>query len=135
MFALSLYTINKTNLGKTVSQKVMYGIALGLILYSSIYVYLLFYNESLLTLVNQFIIYILIADLTVSLFYYYKLQQANIIKKVDDNVEESVTPSETESNEESESEDESGNTEGAEGEAEGEPQDIFLSELEVIKEI
>ncbi len=78
MFALSLYLINKTKLCK-VSQTIMYSVALGLILYSSIYVYLLFYNESYLSVFNNFVLYILLTDLSISIFYYYKLQQSNII--------------------------------------------------------
>ena len=47
-----------------------YSIAIGLIIYTSIYLYLLFYNGEYLSIFNKFIIYIIAIDLLLSTFYY-----------------------------------------------------------------
>lgn len=74
MFVLSQYLLNASGMCKT-QQILSYSIALGLILYSSIYLYLLFYNNEYLSIFNKFIIYIVVVDLLLSAFYYFNLQE------------------------------------------------------------
>ena len=75
MFVLSQYIINAVGMGRGNTQT--YSIALGLILYSSIYLYILFYNNDYLNIFNKFIVYIVIVDLLLSAFYYYSKQDTN----------------------------------------------------------
>ena len=78
MFVLSQYLLNASGMCKT-QQILSYSIALGLILYSSIYLYLLFYNDEYLSIFNKFIIYIVVVDLLLSAFYYFNLQDKDDI--------------------------------------------------------
>lgn len=75
MFIVSQYLLNLTGLCTTYQQLLSYSIALGLILYSSIYLYLLFYNNDFLPMFNSFIFYIIIVDLVLSTYYYFKLPE------------------------------------------------------------
>lgn len=75
MFILSQYLLNLTGLCTNYQQLLSYSIALGLILYSSIYLYLLFYNNEFLPMFNSFIFYIIIVDLVLSTYYYFKLPE------------------------------------------------------------
>jgi hypothetical protein len=74
MFVVSQYLLNASGMCKNSQQISTYSIALGLILYSSIYLYILFYNNEYLSIFNKFIIYIVIVDLLLSAFYYFNLQ-------------------------------------------------------------
>lgn len=74
MFVVSQYLLNVSGMCKNSQQISTYSIALGLILYSSIYLYILFYNNEYLSIFNKFIIYIVIVDLLLSAFYYFNLQ-------------------------------------------------------------
>lgn len=47
-----------------------YSVAIGLVLYAAIYLYLLFYHEDYIGIFNKFIIYIIGVDLLLSAFYY-----------------------------------------------------------------
>lgn len=82
MFILSQFLLNKSKLCKENNQATTYSIVLGLILYSSIYIYILFYNNHLLNLFNKFIIYIVILDLLLSAFYMYKLTHLKVNKSI-----------------------------------------------------
>ena len=66
MFILSQCILHKSN----VSNVSTYSIALGLVLYSCIYLYVLFYNPESISIFNKFIIYIVGVDLLLSTFYY-----------------------------------------------------------------
>ena len=81
MFVLSQYLLNTSGMCKT-QQILSYSIALGLILYSSIYIYLLFYNEEYLSIFNKFIIYIVVVDLLLAAFYFFNLQDAHHTPKL-----------------------------------------------------
>ena len=81
MFVLSQYLLNASGMCKT-QQILSYSIALGLILYSSIYLYLLFYNDEYLSIFNKFIIYIVVVDLLLSAFYYFNLQEKDDVPKL-----------------------------------------------------
>jgi hypothetical protein len=74
MFLVSQYTLEQSNVCKSANQISTYSVALGLILYASIYLYLLFYNNEYLDIFNKFIVYIVIIDLLLSAFYYMKIQ-------------------------------------------------------------
>lgn len=96
MFIVSQYLLNLTGLCATYQQLLSYSIALGLILYSSIYLYLLFYNNEFLPMFNSFIFYIIIVDLVLSTYYYFKLpEMSNNCNALSDDTE-----SETSSNSE-----------------------------------
>ncbi len=53
MFLVSQYALEQSKVCKNVSQISTYSIALGLILYASIYLYLLFYNTEYLSIFNN----------------------------------------------------------------------------------
>lgn len=73
----------------TTSQQITtYSIALGLILYGSVYLYILFYNNEYLNIFNKFIIYIVGVDLLLSAFYYYNLQSSDKLVKENEEVED-----------------------------------------------
>lgn len=115
MFVLSQYLLNASGMCKT-QQILSYSIALGLILYSSIYLYLLFYNNDYLSIFNQFIIYIVVVDLLLSAFYYFNLQEdknqqtklqiRNDDKEKHQNTYESIHKYDSESDDDSESDEE-----------------------------
>lgn len=103
MFVVSQYILNLSGMCTTSQQITTYSIALGLILYGSVYLYILFYNNEYLNIFNKFIIYIVGVDLLLSAFYYYNLQSSD--KSIKEN-EESEDESEDEDDPEYESEDE-----------------------------
>lgn len=106
MFVLSQYLLNASGMCKT-QQILSYSIALGLILYSSIYLYLLFYNEEYLSIFNKFIIYIVVVDLLLSAFYYFNIKEKNDAPKLQiKSKKEQKEESEDESDEEDEDDDE-----------------------------
>ena len=76
MFLISQYLLNATGTCKNVNQVSTYSVAVGLVLYASIYLYMLFYNEEYLVIFNKFIIYIIIIDLVLSAFYYFNIQSS-----------------------------------------------------------
>lgn len=84
MFVVSQYILNFSGMCTTSQQITTYSIALGLILYGSIYLYILFYNNEYLNIFNKFIIYIVGVDLLLSMFYYYNLQSSDKLIKQDD---------------------------------------------------
>ena len=104
MFVVSQYILNLSGMCTTNQQITTYSIALGLILYGSIYLYILFYNNEYLNIFNKFIIYIIAVDLLLSAFYYYNLQSNNKLIEAE---EDSEVDSEVESDDEYESENES----------------------------
>lgn len=69
MFILSQYILKQVNICN-MNDITTYSIAIGLIIYTSIYLYLLFYNDEYLSIFNKFIIYIIAIDLLLSTFYY-----------------------------------------------------------------
>ena len=103
MFLVSQYALEQSNVCKNVNQISTYSIALGLILYASIYLYLLFYNNEYLSIFNKFIVYIVIIDLLLSTFYYMKIQSDK--KKLVSNVEVEVEDESDDDSEDDESED------------------------------
>lgn len=108
MFVVSQYILNLSGMCTTNQQITTYSIALGLILYGSIYLYILFYNNEYLNIFNKFIIYIIAVDLLLSAFYYYNLQSNDklIQAKEDSEVDSEVESDDDEYESENESEDE-----------------------------
>jgi hypothetical protein len=76
MFIISQYLLNLSGTCKNINQISTYSIITGLILYASIYLYLLFYNDEYLSIFNKFLIYVIIVDLLLSTFYYFNLQKS-----------------------------------------------------------
>lgn len=70
MFVISQFVLHKSNMCKFDNIST-YAIASGLIVYASIYLYLLFYNNDYVSLFNKFVIYIIGIDLLLSTFYYF----------------------------------------------------------------
>jgi hypothetical protein len=56
-----------------------YSIALGIVLYAGIYVYLLYNNSAVSYMFNKFLIYIVSIDLLLSTLYFYKSKPDNIV--------------------------------------------------------
>ena len=67
MFSLSQLVLRYSSFCKESSIS-SYSIAIGVMLYASIYLYLLFYYHDILPVFNKFIIYIISVDLLVSIF-------------------------------------------------------------------
>jgi len=74
MFIISQYILNISGICTDAQQVPLYSIALGLVLYSSLYLYILFYNSDYLGVFNTFVIYVIIGDLVLSAFYYFNQQ-------------------------------------------------------------
>lgn len=107
MFIISQFILSKLQISKDNIQT--YSIISGLILYSSIYLYLLYTSQEFLTFYNNFIIYVVLIDLLLSGFMFYK--SSKVSNKIDisntDLVDFFELKSEKESSEEDYSEDES----------------------------
>lgn len=116
MFIISQYLLNLSGTCKNINQISTYSIIIGLVLYASIYLYLLFYNNENITIFNKFIIYIITIDLLLSTFYYFNLKKSfkyqhnnyenieNYSKKIKQSDVESVDESLEETEEETEEE-------------------------------
>lgn len=105
MFVVSQFILNKSGICKN---QQLYSIALGLILYSSVYLYILFYNNEYLNIFNNFIMYIVIIDLLLSAFYYFSIQNTHSIDLIEANEDnEDDEDDEEENEEENENEDDS----------------------------
>lgn len=92
MFIISQYLLNKSNLCNPDNIST-YSIAIGLVIYSSIYLYLLYYNNDLLFIFNKFIIFIIAIDLLLSTFYHFNTgatQQLESIKNDNLNFEDEL---------------------------------------------
>ena len=76
MFIISQYLLNLSGTCKNINQINTYSIITGIILYSSIYLYILFYNAEYLSIFHKFSIYIIVVDLLLSTFYYFNLQKS-----------------------------------------------------------
>lgn len=86
MFIISQYLLSKSNLC-TPNNVSTYSIAIGLVIYSSIYLYLLYYGDELLYTFNKFIVFIIGIDLLLSAFYHFnngQQQQDTITNKIED---------------------------------------------------
>jgi hypothetical protein len=119
-FLISQYVLNSSGIfGLSSKETPVYSIALGLVLYGGIYLYILFYNNEYLTVYNKFVVYIVILDCLLSAFYYlsnknkeetdlnydedYKLEDFNLSEIDEDNEEEDLeVETEVEGDEESE---------------------------------
>jgi len=66
-FLKNLYQCNYNSLPS-------YSIALGLLVYATLYIYLLFNYEEYVYIFNKFIIYFISVDLLLSLFFYFRMQ-------------------------------------------------------------
>lgn len=73
MFIISQVVLRQLGICN-VSSLPSYSIALGLVVYASLYLYLLFYNNDYIYVFNKFIIYIVGVDLLLSSFVYFKNQ-------------------------------------------------------------
>ena len=70
MFLLSQFLLNNAKTCDTYDKLVTYSIITGLVLYTSTYLYFLFYKNEYLGLFNKFIIYIITIDLLLSTAYH-----------------------------------------------------------------
>jgi len=82
MFIISQYLLHKSNLCN-LDNISTYSIAVGLLIYSSIYLYLLYYNNEFLFIFNKFIIFIIGIDLLLSTFYHFNNNQTQLYNKQD----------------------------------------------------
>jgi hypothetical protein len=76
MFVISQFILHKSKLCNFDNIST-YAIASGLVVYASIYLYLLFYNNDYLSLFNKFIIYIIGIDLLLSTFYFFNTSKTH----------------------------------------------------------
>jgi hypothetical protein len=82
MFAISQVLLNTTGAFKNINQISTYSIITGLVLYASIYLYLLFYNEEYVNIFNKFVIYVIMIDLLLSIFYYFNIKKSQSQNKI-----------------------------------------------------
>lgn len=82
MFAISQVILNTTGAFKNINQISTYSIITGLVLYASIYLYLLFYNEEYVNIFNKFVIYVIMIDLLLSIFYYFNIKKSQSQNKI-----------------------------------------------------
>lgn len=90
MFIISQYLLHKSKLCSSENIST-YSIAVGLIIYSSIYLYLLYYNNDFIFIFNKFIIFIIGIDLLLSTFYHFNNENIQKLNNTNDdlNFEES----------------------------------------------
>lgn len=81
MFILSQYILKNIKICNF-TDITSYSIAIGLIIYTSIYLYLLFNNNELLSIFNKFIIYIISIDLLLSSFYYLNSEKQQHLETI-----------------------------------------------------
>jgi hypothetical protein len=102
MFILSQYILEKFNLCSKDNVST-YAIAVGLLVYATIYLYLLFSSGDLVVLFNKFLVYIIGVDLLLSAFYtfngnYEQMAESPVISPYDtDNTDDDDAQSYTES--------------------------------------
>ena len=82
MFIISQYLLHKSNLCNSDNIST-YSIAVGLLIYSSIYLYLLYYNNEFLFIFNKFIIFLIGIDLLLFTFYHFNNNQTQLYNKQD----------------------------------------------------
>lgn len=82
MFILSQYLLNITKVCQP-NKLTTYSMLIGIILYSIIYLYMIYYNYEYISIFNKFIFYIIVIDLILSIFYYYS-QKNNLKDQIDD---------------------------------------------------
>ena len=87
MFIISQYLLHKSNLCNSDNIST-YSIAVGLLIYSSIYLYLLYYNNEFLFIFNKFIIFIIGIDLLLSTFYHFNNNQTQLYNKQDTKIQD-----------------------------------------------
>ena len=97
MFVISQYLLNASGSFKTMNQVSVYSIMTGLVLYTSIYLYLLFYNEEYVSIFNKFIIYVVVIDILLSIFYYFNMSRELEYKRANVITEETNIESDDES--------------------------------------
>uniref|UniRef100_A0A6C0H6T2 Transmembrane protein n=1 Tax=viral metagenome TaxID=1070528 RepID=A0A6C0H6T2_9ZZZZ len=71
MFAISQFVLKSLKVCNT-SSLPSYSIALGILFYASLYVYLLYYQNDYIYIFNKFVIYVIGIDLLLSAFLYFK---------------------------------------------------------------
>ena len=71
MFAISQFVLKSLKVCNS-SSLPSYSIALGILLYASLYVYLLYYQNDYVYIFNKFVIYVIGIDLLLSAFLYFK---------------------------------------------------------------
>lgn len=128
MFFLSQVILNKFKLCDQTNLS-SYSIATGIALYGVLYLYFLYYNEELLSVFNNFMIYVISVDLLLSTFYFYQINTKGISHNLNENCEtsdEMDSELDSELTEENESEYESENEMESENESENETQNEIL---------
>lgn len=85
MFIVSQFLLQKLNMC-TYSSLPSYSIVVGLIIYASIYLYLLYYKQETIVIFNKFIIYIIGVDLLLSIFFYFKNCNTMLESNDDDHI-------------------------------------------------
>jgi hypothetical protein len=85
MFIISQYLLHKSKLCSSDNIST-YSIAIGLIIYSTIYLYLLYYSNDLLFIFNKFIIFIIAIDLLLSMFYHFNNENISKLNNIKDDL-------------------------------------------------
>ena len=70
MFTVSQYLLQSNGI------KTSYAVVTGIVLYSIIYLYFVYFNSEFLGVFNTFTRYILVVDVLLAIFYHYRLKPA-----------------------------------------------------------
>lgn len=81
MFLASQFLLKRSQMCKA-SSVASYSVALGLVLYAGIYLYLLFFHQEWLSIFNKFVIYVVGVDLLLSAFFHFNAQKTQTHKNV-----------------------------------------------------
>lgn len=130
MFVISQFLLKTSKTCSNINQVSTYSIAIGLILYASIYLYLLFYNDAYLGIFNKFIIYVIIVDLLLSTFYYFNIQDTFKNKSSDSTKVKELETIAEESTDDEESHEENSDDETEEVDGDVETIDEFNGEVD-----
>jgi hypothetical protein len=84
MFLLSNFILRELDIKKPKNVLAMYSIVLGLVIYASVYLYILFYHKTSMPLFNNLLIYILSLDLILSGVLYNQSSRNNEEDSVND---------------------------------------------------
>ena len=90
MFIISQYILKQSNVVPDLMTMTTYSIVSGIVIYASLYAYILLYHKSLLPFFNKIIAYVVGVDVLLSMIYYYTIMNSQKSTIPDDKVNDAV---------------------------------------------
>lgn len=90
MFIISQYILKQSNVVPDLMTMTTYSIVSGIVIYASLYAYILLYHKSLLPFFNKIIAYVVGVDVLLSMIYYYTIMNSQKSTIPDDKVNDVV---------------------------------------------